>query len=136
MNDSLHSLWYAFPGNKNAKLLIDISGSCKSALSLWHPYSFSGKVAKLLLALMPSTILRILLPKYTDQDKLLHHHNIARRILGMKNIQFHFSTGTPGPHRKTSAQAVNNGEIIAPHPRPDRPKAGRGRRFYTVRRPG
>ena len=113
MNKTVRSHWHAFPDNKNAKLLIDTSGRIKTARSLWHPYSASGKAAKLFLALIPRIVLRQILPKYIDQETLQQHYNVACRVLGLKNIHLHFSTGTPGPHRKTTAQIVDKSDVVS-----------------------
>ena len=106
-------VWHAFPNNRNAKLLIDTTGNIRFVIHLWHPYSIAGKLSKVILSISPRPVLRLALAKHQELEKLQHHYDIACKVLNSEEIHIHFSTGTPGPHRKMTAQISDRNKIIA-----------------------
>ncbi len=105
--------WRAFPRYGDAKLLVANADSVALALKLYNPYSRAGRVAKSIATTLPrlfSTKDITLSPWRKDIDVV---SSLILRTLGNRSLAISYSTGTPGPHRKMTAQVNDRGRILA-----------------------
>ncbi len=108
--------WSAFPSGRNAKLWISHDDTVARALSLYRPYSTRGKIAKAAFGSLPENLARRLLSRPSGDANLDRLEKFVTDIAEMSrwdDISISFSTGTPGPHRKLTAQISSSGEICA-----------------------
>jgi glycosyltransferase involved in cell wall biosynthesis/thymidylate kinase len=108
--------WRAFPSAASAKVWVGDQDSLSNALNLYHPYSLSGRFVTSLVRLLPARAQRRLFwsrPDLRTADQLDLLARVVCRTLGSETIKVSFSTGTPGIHRKLTAQASRDGSILS-----------------------
>ena len=108
--------WLAFPSAKNPKLWVDSRSSFSTAFNLYHPYSTVGKVVKIATELLPCSFIRSLFSSQSGavENQLLNNRmDYIRSIMQQPDVMINYSTGTPGAHRKTTAQVVSKDKAIA-----------------------
>lgn len=101
--------WRRFPTFGRARVWVAHEESIDSALCLYHPYSFAGKLVKLIHRF---PVRRLSLPIKADRNRRAHFARICRlmaRELSSDKCSTSFYVGTPGPHRKLTVK-VNAGE--------------------------
>lgn len=104
--------WRAFPNTTNTKLWIHVRDPIANALHLYHPYSRPARMAARIAAYLP----RVLTTRRLPSAEILRLSRLSehiQRLLGHDDLVTSFSTGTPGAHRKITAQVSHHGEIIA-----------------------
>jgi glycosyltransferase involved in cell wall biosynthesis len=107
--------WHAFPTRRQPKLWIAAGDAVRNGLELYHPYSRSGRALKALLTAMPERAARACLPSvdgFTDATLRTLDAAIAEE-LDKAEAAISYATGTPGPHRKMTAQLTIDGRIEA-----------------------
>ena len=105
--------WIAFPGTTSPKLWIGPDDSVRNALSLYQPASARGLMLKRLFQALPDAWARAILPK-AEQTKAVELHTLAselRKMTGKHAAAISIYSGTPGPHRKRTAQITEYGRI-------------------------
>ncbi|MFQ5469472.1 MAG: glycosyltransferase [Gammaproteobacteria bacterium] len=108
--------WYCFPDKHNAKILVSNRDNLRNALNLYHPYSRVGCVAKIIFRSLPNWISQGVLSHITDRGDIQRLREITKTIhqmLGNNDLVVSFSTGTPGVHRKQTAQVSHDGVVKA-----------------------
>ncbi len=111
-----YPIWRGFPSLNNAKVLVDDRDSMFNALNLYHPYSKLGRLAKSVTISMPRALQRIIYKKSRCAMEMQRLENLTEtiyRIFENQALAISFATGTPGPHRKLTAQVSRNKKIIA-----------------------
>ena len=106
----------AFPSHRNVKVWVDRREKLSQALHLYHPYSRAGTVVKAFIASAPLNAGRFLLTGRPSSAERLRFGRLGVEIrsrLKNESLTISYSTGTPGPHRKLTAQASNGAEILA-----------------------
>lgn len=108
--------WHAFPSGKAPKLWVHHRQSFRQALALYHPYSLPGKISKGLVTAMPDALLHKLFktrPDSTELNRLRQQVQIIQNLMSQNGLTVSFSRGTPGGHRKITAQVTAQGQVIA-----------------------
>jgi len=108
--------WMAFPSAKNPKLWVDRRSSFVTAFNLYHPYSSIGKVVKTVSELLPRSFVNALFssqPGAVENQLLTNRTDYIRSIMKLPEAMINYSTGTPGIHRKTTAQVVSKDKALA-----------------------
>jgi glycosyltransferase involved in cell wall biosynthesis/thymidylate kinase len=108
--------WRGFPSAANVKVWVGDKDSFSNALNIYHPYSLSGRFARSLIRLLPPPMHRRLFggrPDIQIADQLDYLARIICETLGNEEIAVSFSTGTAGPHRKLTAQASHDGNVLS-----------------------
>jgi glycosyltransferase involved in cell wall biosynthesis/thymidylate kinase len=103
--------WRAFPDAKNPKLWIHEHDTVTNALNLYHPYSKFARMASVIARRIPRWLCTRR-PSISAGQQLGLMASAIQRMLGHDDLVISFSTGTPGPHRKTTAQVSRSGAII------------------------
>ena len=105
--------WTAFPGTTNVKLWIGPGDTVRNALTLYNPSSIPGRMIKHITRNLPEAVARTLLPKRHDENvaDLNGLSEQLRNITGKPDAKISFYTGTPGPHRKRTAQISDAGHV-------------------------
>ena len=106
--------WHAFPSLARAKIWVSDRDSVSNALNLYHPYSLFGRFTKALIRSLPPPAFRSLMarPSSETANQLEYLARIICSTLGNEMLSISFSTGTPGPHRKLTAQASCGNDIL------------------------
>jgi thymidylate kinase len=108
--------WRAFPSARNAKVWFDDGESLASALNLYHPYSRLGRWAKAVSEMLPRGARSLLFRGHPDHQlawRLQHLTRIIRATLKDDALAVSFCMGTPGPHRKLTAQVSRDNTAIS-----------------------
>jgi thymidylate kinase len=108
--------WHAFPSGRAPRIWVGNRDTLANALNLWQPYSRSGQLAKSVASALPQIIgLRLLrtVPETSLCARLEALEAAICATLGGKRYAISFATGTPGPHRKMTAQVDEGGRVIA-----------------------
>ena len=110
-----HPRWLAFPNPDNPKIWVDGREDFAHALNLYHPYSRAGSIAKAFIAVMPNNLCRLLYraaPTHEQTRHLVELNDKICQTLGNELLAISYATGTPGPHRKLTAQVSLDRDII------------------------
>ena len=104
--------WRGFPSGARPKVWIDNRDTPANALNLYHPYSRIGKTAKSVARRLPRTQTT----SRCSPGSMNKLYRLAARIrshLEDETLAVSFSTGTPGPDRKLTAQVSDRNRILA-----------------------
>jgi len=110
------SKWLAFPNISHPKIWVDNNDDFANALNLYQPASTLGRVSKFLVRIFPDSVSRVFFsgrPDITLEDHLEALAEEIAKILKIDSAVISFSTGTPGAHRKKTAQVSQDGKIQA-----------------------
>ena len=105
--------WIGFPLAKKPKLWRHGKDRPRHAFRLYHPYSVTGRLAKSLASVLPSFFLPGRRAAGATKRQLEDLATRIRQRLDNESLVISFSTGTPGPHRKITAQVSKEGRAIA-----------------------
>lgn len=108
--------WCAFPSTSSTKVWMDRRGSIRTALHLYHPYSREGRLLKIVVTALPGWLTQMLhrrVPDIVLVEDFMRYRAAISQMLGAPSMAISFSMGTPGPHRKMTAQASRNGCVLA-----------------------
>ncbi len=108
--------WRAFPGARGVKVWFSDAEVLRNSLNLYHPYSSWGRVAKLLGGITPRPLHRLLFrsgPGKVVAARFGQLTGLIRKQLADETLTVSFSAGTPGPHRKLTAQVARAGRVIS-----------------------
>lgn len=113
-----HALeWRGFALRSGVKVWRHRKESARKALQLYHPASTIGRLAKFVASTLPTPLSNSLffhtLPSLAEIARLCQHTKVIRLVLSEPTATVSFATGTPGPHRKTVAQAALAGTVRA-----------------------
>lgn len=105
--------WSAFPNTSSAKLWIGPGDTVRNALRLYNPSSWQGKLIKQAYMTLPENVSRMLLPHPNNKitTELDRTSKQLWEISKLHNANISYYTGTPGPHRKRTAQITNEGHV-------------------------
>src|SRR5207249_2301908 len=102
------STWHAFPTGYAPKIWVSERDTLINALNLYHSYSRAGRFAKAIVRVaspaIPGPQLLRTTPQGDLQIRLATLEKKVCAILGGGRYAISFATGTPGPHRKMTAQ--------------------------------
>lgn len=110
------SKWLAFPKIPHPKIWVDINDDFANALNLYQPASTIGRVIKCLVRISPDFLSRVFFSGRPDITQESHLEVLAEeisKVLKIDSAVISFSTGTPGPHMKMTAQVSQHGQIQA-----------------------
>lgn len=96
--------WLPFPNRFNPKVWISENDEPENGLKLYNPYSRKGRIAKYWFALLHKYGKPFLQSCYQYNTLLDNLSGTLSEILGNDDFAISYSTGTPGPHRKFTAQ--------------------------------
>ena len=105
--------WRAFPRFGNAKVLVANSAPVRVALQLYNPYSRVGRIAKNLAGFLPRVFTTQRLTSAAQYNDISAISRLIRMTMGDNDLTINYSTGTPGPHRKMTAQVHKNDHAMA-----------------------
>lgn len=105
--------WRTFPRIGTAKVYVAEADSMASALRLYNPYSPAGRIAKKLARFAPRSMTTGRTACGSSLDELTLISEMIRFLLGEEALTISFATGTPGPHRKLTAQVTHGDRVIA-----------------------
>jgi glycosyltransferase involved in cell wall biosynthesis/thymidylate kinase len=108
--------WRAFPAAKNVKVWCSDADTLSTALNLYHPYSRSGRFVKSVAGSLPRAAQRCLFrdrPDIQVAKRLCLFTRVIRQTLNDDRLEISFSTGTPGRHRKLTAQASRGRALVS-----------------------
>ncbi len=106
-------VWRAFPRFGGAKVLIADRDPVNVALQLYNPYSVAGRIAKRLAGLLPRVVTTSPIIPDVWRDDIRAISRLIRATMGEGDLDISFATGTPGPHRKMTAQIRHRGSVTA-----------------------
>jgi glycosyltransferase involved in cell wall biosynthesis/thymidylate kinase len=107
--------WRAFPSARGVKVWFHDAESQRSWLDLYHAYSPLGRLAKTFARETPRALHRMLFrdrPDVSTAARFARLTQIIRTQLADDTLEASFSAGTPGPHRKLTAQVTRAGRIV------------------------
>ena len=100
--------WLPFPTGSSPKVWIGENDNPENGLKLYNPYSRKGQVAKQWFALVHTYSKPFFRSRYQANPLLDNLSDVLSEMLGHKDFAFSYSMGTPGPHRKITAQISRN----------------------------
>jgi thymidylate kinase len=103
-------VWRAFPRLGKPKVFIANSAPVRSALQLYNPYSRAGRFAKRLAEFLPRVLTTRRLTSAAELSAISH---LIRATMDDDDLIVSYATGTPGPHRKMTAQVHKDGRVAA-----------------------
>ncbi len=109
------SRWRAFPSRGQPKIWVSDRDTVSNALHLLHPFSPWARVVKATVTRLPEALTRPF-TRSLDAGTAERLESLSRTIrttLGREGLAVSFCTGTPGLHRKLTAQASERGNIIS-----------------------
>jgi len=113
---NLTKKWIGFPSPHSPKIWIDNSSSIACALNLYHPYSKIGVLVKKSIEVLPNSIAQRIFsgqPDKADREFLDKRTDYIKTIMRLPDLTVSFSTGTPGVHRKVTAQVSDSDNILS-----------------------
>ena len=108
--------WRAFPSVPKVKVWVNCRDSIENALHLYHPYSSLALMVRAFIVACPEILYRRLIngiPASRVESQLATMTQEIQDILGRPDAVVSFYAGTPGPHRKSTAQVTLDGKIVA-----------------------
>jgi glycosyltransferase involved in cell wall biosynthesis/thymidylate kinase len=105
--------WRRFPRVGATKIWIDAGDNVPHALKLYQPYSLAGRAAKWLACFMPRILSTGGSISREDSQRLERLTGLIADKLQTPDIAVSYSCGTPGPHRKITAQVSRDGVVIS-----------------------
>lgn len=110
--------WRAFPSQRNPKIWIGLADTLANALNMYHGDSVLGRFAKFFGSVTPNRAWARAVSPTKDPSvvaRLEWLSRLARGSVGYdcEDAVVSIHSGTPGPHRKYTAQVSSNERVIA-----------------------
>ena len=112
-NSATPRQWRGFPRVGHTKIWVNAGDRVSDALKLYQPYSPAGRAVKWLGCFAPRVLLTGGSISREELQRLERFTVIIGEMLNASDATVSYSRGTPGPHRKITAQVSRNGTVIA-----------------------